>query len=83
MGQGLHTKMIQVCAKCLNIPIDYIHISETSTATVVNGIPTAASMSSDIYGGAILDACEKLNNRLASYKKANPDGSWQDWVSYG
>ena len=53
MGQGLHTKMVQVCSRCLGIPVEAIHISETSTNTVANASPTAASASSDLYGMAV------------------------------
>ncbi|PIO30993.1 hypothetical protein AB205_0063890 [Aquarana catesbeiana] len=53
MGQGLHTKMIQVASKALGIPTSKIHISETSTNTVPNTSPTAASASSDLNGMAI------------------------------
>jgi len=80
MGQGLHTKMIQVCANALGIPHTGVHISETSTATVPNTSPTAASASSDLNGMAILDAAEKINERLAPIKEKNPGGSWKDWV---
>ena len=54
MGQGLHTKMIQVASRVLKVPTSLIHISETSTATVPNTSPTAASSSSDLYGMAIV-----------------------------
>ena len=53
MGQGLHTKMIQVCSHCLGIPVESIHVSETSTATVANSSGTGASVSSDLYGMAV------------------------------
>ena len=53
MGQGLHTKMVQVCSRCLGISVDVIHISETSTNTVANASATAASSSSDLYGMAV------------------------------
>ncbi|XP_018589002.1 xanthine dehydrogenase/oxidase isoform X2 [Scleropages formosus] len=53
MGQGLHTKMVQVASKVLGIPCSKIHISETSTSTVPNTSPTAASASSDLNGMAI------------------------------
>ena len=81
MGQGLHTKMIQVCARSLGIPISMIYINDTSTATVANTSASAASMSSDIYGMAILNACDVLNERLAPVKKNNPSLSWEEWVS--
>ncbi|KAF9215992.1 hypothetical protein BGZ59_011408 [Podila verticillata] len=52
MGQGLHTKMIQVCAEGLQIPLEMVHIVETSTDKVANASPTAASASSDLNGMA-------------------------------
>ena len=53
MGQGLHTKMIQVASRTLRIPPEKIHISETSTNTVPNSSPTAASTGSDLNGMAV------------------------------
>lgn len=48
VGQGLHTKMIQVASRVLNIPVETIHISETSTDKVPNAVPTAGSFHSHI-----------------------------------
>ncbi|XP_025414020.1 xanthine dehydrogenase [Sipha flava] len=80
MGQGLHTKMIQVASKGLGISTDLIHIKETSTDKVANMSPTAGSFSSDLNGMAILNACEIINKRLEPIKKKNPTGSWAEWV---
>lgn len=68
MGQGLHTKMIQVCAEGLQIPIEMIHTVDVSTDRVANVTSTAASASSDLNGMAIKDACDQLNERLAPYR---------------
>ncbi len=67
MGQGLHTKMIQIAARALGITVDRVHIAESSTSTVPNASPTAASASSDMYGMAVLNACEQLQERLEPY----------------
>ncbi|KAM9177432.1 xanthine dehydrogenase/oxidase-like [Dugong dugon] len=80
MGQGLHTKMVQVASKALKIPTSKIYISETSTNTVPNTSPTAASVSSDINGQAVYEACQTILKRLEPFKRQNPSGSWEDWV---
>ncbi|KAL4716333.1 hypothetical protein ACJJTC_006695 [Scirpophaga incertulas] len=81
MGQGLFTKMIQVASRALNVDITKIHISEMSTDKVPNSSSTAGSISSDIYGMAVIDACNVLNDRLKIYKQQCPNGVWEDWVS--
>ncbi|XP_027209904.2 xanthine dehydrogenase/oxidase isoform X1 [Penaeus vannamei] len=80
MGQGLHTKMIQVAARTLKIPASRIFIAETSTDKVPNTSPTAASASSDLNGMAVLNACNTIMQRLEPYMASNPKGSWDDWV---
>ena len=60
MGQGLHTKMVQVCARALGIPPGKVHISEMATNTVPNASPTAASVSADLNGMAVKKACEQI-----------------------
>nr|XP_045005149.1 xanthine dehydrogenase/oxidase [Jaculus jaculus] len=81
MGQGLHTKMVQVASRALKIPTSKIYISETSTNTVPNTSPTAASASADINGQAVYAACQTILKRLEPFKKKNPKGSWEDWVT--
>ncbi|KAK0141797.1 Xanthine dehydrogenase/oxidase [Merluccius polli] len=78
MGQGLHTKMVQVASRVLGVTSSKVHVSETSTSTVPNTSPTAASASSDLNGAA--NACEILRKRLEPYRTQNPKGSWEDWV---
>ncbi|KAB0396072.1 hypothetical protein E2I00_020115 [Balaenoptera physalus] len=80
MGQGLHTKMVQVASRALKVPTSKIYISETSTNTVPNSSPTAASVSTDIYGQAVYEACQTILKRLEPFKRKNPSGSWEDWV---
>jgi len=81
MGQGLHTKMAQVAAQALGTPLSKVFISETSTDKVPNSSPTAASASSDMYGGAILDACKQINARLQPVKERMPGAGWKDIVN--
>ncbi|CAI5737461.1 unnamed protein product [Hyaloperonospora brassicae] len=79
MGQGLHTKIIQVAALAFGIPHEQIHIEDTSTDKVPNTQSTAASMSTDLYGMATLDACEQILARLAPIReRLGPDASFSD-----
>ena len=78
MGQGLHTKMLQIASETLKIDISKVHITETSTDKVPNTPPTAASASSDLNGMAVYNACCVINKRLEGYRK---DGrSWEEAV---
>jgi xanthine dehydrogenase/oxidase len=70
MGQGLHTKVVQVASQCFGIPSSMIFVSETSSNTVPNGSPTAASMGSDLYGMAVLDACGQILARLKPVRES-------------
>ena len=65
MGQGLHTKMAQVAADGLGVPVSAIRVSATDTQKVPNASATAASSGADINGAAIENACEQLRGRLA------------------
>ncbi|KAL9980565.1 hypothetical protein ACROYT_G009168 [Oculina patagonica] len=80
MGQGLHTKMMQVTSQELGIPMSKIHIKETSTESVPNTAPTGASVATDINGMAVADACKKIINRLDPYRQKTPQASWEELV---
>ncbi|MET9254193.1 xanthine dehydrogenase molybdopterin binding subunit [Streptomyces sp. NPDC003717] len=64
MGQGLHTKMLQVAATTLGIPLHKVRLAPTRTDKVPNTSATAASSGADLNGGAIKNACEQLRERL-------------------
>lgn len=82
MGQGLHTKMIQVASRVLGVPVSKINTLETSTDTIPNSVVTAASMSSDLYGEAVKDACQTLRDRLDNFRKTctKNDLPWEDLI---
>ncbi|MBX7466615.1 xanthine dehydrogenase molybdopterin binding subunit [Streptomyces sp. MAG02] len=64
MGQGLHTKMMQVAATALGIPLHKVRLAPTRTDKVPNTSATAASSGADLNGGAVKNACEQLRDRL-------------------
>ena len=65
MGQGLHTKMLQIAADGLGVPLDAVRLMPTRTDKVPNTSATAASSGSDLNGAAIVRACTQLRERLA------------------
>ncbi len=65
MGQGLHTKMIQVAATALGVPLSTVRLAPTRTDKVPNTSATAASSGADLNGGAVKNACEQIRERLA------------------
>ncbi|WP_270887177.1 xanthine dehydrogenase molybdopterin binding subunit [Pedococcus sp. 5OH_020] len=64
MGQGLHTKMLQVAATTLGVPLHTVRLAPTRTDKVPNTSATAASSGADLNGGAVKDACEQILDRL-------------------
>ena len=68
MGQGLHTKMVQVAAQCFGISTLSMSCLETATTSVANSSPTAAGASTDLYGMAVLNACEQIKERLVDLR---------------
>ncbi len=66
MGQGLHTKMVQVAARSLGVSLQRFRVMPTSTDKVPNTSATAASSGSDLNGQAVKNACEILKTRLAA-----------------
>ncbi|WP_051476698.1 xanthine dehydrogenase molybdopterin binding subunit [Arthrobacter sp. Br18] len=65
MGQGLHTKMRQVAATALGVPLRLVRLAPTRTDKVPNTSATAASSGADLNGGAVKNACDQIRDRLA------------------
>ena len=65
MGQGLHTKMLQVAATALGVPLSAVRLAPTRTDKVPNTSATAASSGADLNGGAVKNACEQIRARIA------------------
>ncbi|MGB0100720.1 MAG: xanthine dehydrogenase molybdopterin binding subunit [Nocardioides sp.] len=79
MGQGLHTKMLQVAATTLGIPLERVRLAPTRTDKVPNTSATAASAGADLNGGAVKDACEQIRGRLVEFADGR-DLPWDDLV---
>ncbi|MGH6899122.1 MAG: xanthine dehydrogenase molybdopterin binding subunit, partial [Geminicoccaceae bacterium] len=67
MGQGLMTKVAQLVAEELQIDLDQVKISATSTGKVPNTSATAASAGTDLNGAAALAAARTIKGRLIEF----------------
>ncbi len=75
MGQGLNTKVAQVVAHELGLPLARVRCTATDTSKVANTSATAASTGSDLNGKAAQDAARKVRQRLAVWFAARHGGS--------
>ncbi|KAA1419003.1 xanthine dehydrogenase molybdopterin binding subunit [Nocardioides humilatus] len=81
MGQGLHTKMLQVAATALGLPIERVRLAPTRTDKVPNTSATAASSGADLNGAAVKDACDQILARLLPVREQlGPTAMWDDVV---
>ncbi|WP_293371770.1 xanthine dehydrogenase molybdopterin binding subunit [Nevskia sp.] len=67
MGQGLHTKILQIVAAELGLPVSAVRIAATDTAKVPNTSATAASSGTDLNGKAAQAAARTIRARLVAY----------------
>jgi xanthine dehydrogenase large subunit len=67
MGQGVHTKVMQVVAAEFGLPLSAIRISTTDTSKVPNTSATAASSGADLNGKAAQEAARVVRQRLVEW----------------
>ncbi|WP_321964280.1 xanthine dehydrogenase molybdopterin binding subunit [Paraburkholderia sp. J7] len=75
MGQGLNTKVAQVVAGTLGLPLARVRVSAADTSKVANTSATAASTGSDLNGKAAEDAALTIRARLAAFAAAQYGGA--------
>lgn len=83
MGQGLNTKIAQVAAYYLGIPVSLIRVAELDTSVVPHPTSTGASTGSSFNAEAVRAACEELQTRLKDYCRIKglpfPGGEQRRW----
>lgn len=83
MGQGLNTKIAQLAANTLGIPLELIRVTGINSDAIVNAPATAASTGYDLNGGAVELACRTLRTRLENFcrdlEQFNPHQCIEGW----
>jgi xanthine dehydrogenase large subunit len=69
MGQGVNTKIAQIVAGALGLPMKDVQVMPTSTEKNHNTSATAASSGADINGAAALEAANQIKGRLCALAK--------------
>ena len=67
MGQGLHTKVAQIVADELGVPLHRVRVTASDTSKVPNASATAASSGTDLNGRAAQFAARNVRDNLASF----------------
>ncbi len=66
MGQGVNSRIRQVAAETLGIPVELTRVESTNTSRNANTSPTAASSGADMNGNAAILACREIKGRITS-----------------
>lgn len=86
MGQGVNTKLAQVAANTLGIPMELIRVAGNSSDVIQNAPATAASTGFDLNGGAVEKACRTLRQRLEQFcidiEQYTPMSRIEDWRTH-
>ncbi|XP_019858733.1 PREDICTED: xanthine dehydrogenase/oxidase-like [Amphimedon queenslandica] len=69
IGQGINTKVAQVTASTLGIPLSSVTVVPTNTFTSPNNTTTGGSVTSEINCKGALLACQSLKQRLDKVKE--------------
>jgi len=67
MGQGLHTKVAQIVADELGVPLHRVLVTASDTSKVPNASATAASSGTDLNGRAAQYAARNVRDNLALF----------------
>lgn len=85
MGQGINTKVAQVCAYILGIPLEKVSVKPSTSFTSPNAIVTGGSIGSECVAFATMKACQTINDRLKPIKEKMGGPTWEDLIvgAYG
>jgi xanthine dehydrogenase/oxidase len=78
MGQGINTKVAQVVAHTLGVPLESVTVKPTNNFVTANAIVTGGAATSELACFAALQACNKLLERMAPIKEKMKGGTWAE-----
>ncbi|EDV43514.1 uncharacterized protein Dana_GF16487 [Drosophila ananassae] len=81
MGQGMNTKISQVVAHTLGIPMELVRIETSDTINGANSMVTGGAVGSETLCFAVRKACETLNQRLEPLKEELKPQDWRSLIN--
>ncbi|XP_060570673.1 uncharacterized protein LOC132728960 [Ruditapes philippinarum] len=76
IGQGVNTKVAQVCAYEFGIPMEMIRVLPTNSLVTANGITTGGSITSENCCAGVIECCKTLKERMAPVRAKITDPTW-------
>lgn len=79
-GQGIHTKVAQVVAHCLNIPLSFVSVKRMDNVAGANSFCTGGSIASEAVCFAVKKSCETLLERMQPVREELGDPEWKELI---
>lgn len=80
MGQGVNTKVAQVIAYMLDVPLSFVTVAPFDSIIMANRQLAAASIASESVCLAAKNACKHILDRLKPLRKRMPQATWPELV---
>ncbi|XP_059612743.1 uncharacterized protein LOC132259207 [Phlebotomus argentipes] len=80
MGQGIDTKMVQIAARTLGVPVKSVKIEAANTVINANVTFTSSSQTTDAIGRLVIEACNRILQRIKPIREEMPLASWPELV---
>ncbi|CAH1253092.1 XDH [Branchiostoma lanceolatum] len=64
MGQGIDTKVMQVAAATLGVPLEMVHVMSTNSLSGANSEVSGGAVTSELNCQGVLECCRRLNERI-------------------
>lgn len=78
---GMNTKVAQVVAHTLGIPLDQVRIEASDTINGANSMVTGGAVGSETLCFAVRKCCDTLNSRLEPLKEELKPANWQQLIN--
>ncbi|XP_054284608.1 uncharacterized protein LOC129001378 [Macrosteles quadrilineatus] len=75
-GQGINTKVAQICAALFKIPIEYVFVTKTNNLVSANDAPAQNGFSDESVFYAVEQCCLELLRRLEPVRQPLGDPDW-------